>query len=715
MLPEGQQLGHYSLLRLLKSGGMGEIHLAEDKRLHRQVAIKVVNTDLAYRADAEAAKEAIRLFLREAQVIAQLDHIHILPLYDSDETVINGIPLMYMVMPFRQKGSLDEWLQQQHQLSIQAIANIIEQAASALQHAHDHQIIHQDVKPANFLIRGERGGYLDLQLADFGIARLATTTGESQTIRGTPSYIAPEQWEGHPVPATDQYALAVMAYELLAGSVPFQGHQYEVMHKHLHEQPQPPSVRNPNVPVSIDAVLLRALAKNPADRFLSISAFARAFHLALYDSGDIHVTLALTPFEAQVGCRSVLVLPGERKIAVDVPANARHGQVIRFRGLGNHGYGGRLGALVLTIAIGKAEETMTLASSNTVEKTLPALPPNHAMPPGPRNTRNSRIRALPLITMALFIIMSSAGLLYFTRVDAENTAKATATATTQAKNATATTQKKNAEAIQGTATQQAHLSATASAQSQASVTAARHASETAAAATSTARTATAVAQTQTATAISATASVIVESTVQANLSVTAIAATYDKLFTEGSPQIDDSLKDNYMGYQWDDAPPDGSGGCFFKGGYHTSAMQPATSTSCFAKQPPDYTDFSYQVGMSIVTGNQGGIAFRADPTQGTFYGFSIDSNGMYNLSIYSNFKQKETLTTGASNAIQTGPNAVNLVAVYAKGGIISLYINKQLVDSVQDTTYTQGKLGVIAIDTTDPTEAVFSNMKVRSL
>ena len=155
MLSKGHQLSHYVIVRLLKSGGMGDVYLGDDTLLQRQVAIKVLRIDPTQHSDMRAMQEAVRLFLREAQAIARLDHIHILPLYDSDQIYISGIPLMYMVMPFRQEGSLAEWLQRHHykRVSIREVALIVQQAASALQYAHDNRIIHQDVKPANSLIR----------------------------------------------------------------------------------------------------------------------------------------------------------------------------------------------------------------------------------------------------------------------------------------------------------------------------------------------------------------------------------------------------------------------------------------------------------------------------------------------------------------------------------------------------------------------------------
>ena len=113
---------------------------------------------------------------------------------------------------------------------------------SALQYAHNHQIVHQDVKPSNFLIRSsdDASGRPDLMLADFGVSKSTSATATvSQTVRGTPAYMAPEQWDGAPVPATDQYALAILAYDLLSGRPPFQGSLSQVMYQHIHVTPQP--------------------------------------------------------------------------------------------------------------------------------------------------------------------------------------------------------------------------------------------------------------------------------------------------------------------------------------------------------------------------------------------------------------------------------------------------------------------------------------------
>src|SRR2546421_895460 len=303
MLLEGQQLAQYCIIQRLRSGGMGEVYLALDENLHRHIAIKVIQTDYSHYPDDDAAEEAVRLFLREMQAVAQLEHPNILPVYDSGEEYIDDLTLMFMVMPFREEGSLADWLRAPGKSRIlwpRDVCPIVKQAASALQCAHNNSILHQDVKPSNFLIQDEAedAGQLNLQLADFGVAKFMTTTNESRTIRGTPMYMAPEQWEGHPCPETDQYALAVMAYELLTGHPPFMGsNQQQMWHQHRHIPPNPPSTINPRLPQNLDTVLLRALAKNPKNRYRSMAAFAQAFERAIRNIIPINPTDEVGPSE----------------------------------------------------------------------------------------------------------------------------------------------------------------------------------------------------------------------------------------------------------------------------------------------------------------------------------------------------------------------------------------------------------------------------------
>lgn len=320
---EGLQIGRYRFLRMLGSGGMGEVYLAEDARIGQQVAIKVIRAEASPNPDEKATQEATRLFQREAMAIAKLDHPHILPLYDYGEGGLNGTTLTYLVMPFRPEGSLVDWLSRRGSsglLSLQDVSHIVGQTSEALQHAHDRQIIHQDVKPSNLLIRERKDvpNRPDVLLADFGIAKSATATAStSQVIRGTPTYMAPEQWKGQPESATDQYALAVMTYELLTGRPPFQGGSVQMMYQHFHVQPSPPSTFNTRLPVDVDIVLLHALAKKPNERFASISSFSNAFQLAVQSNEVSNSVITPSPLDSPISF--VVPMPNETDSGTGTP------------------------------------------------------------------------------------------------------------------------------------------------------------------------------------------------------------------------------------------------------------------------------------------------------------------------------------------------------------------------------------------------------------
>lgn len=279
---EGHQLDHYHIVRLLGSGGMGDVYLAEDERIGQQVALKVIRIELSAYPVMQDVQKATHQFRREARAIAMLDHPHILPLYGYGEQQVGDKTIMYLVMPYRPEGSLAYWMNQRGSADLLLpwqSAQIIHQAAEALQHAHDRQIIHQDVKPSNFLMRSREKteSVPDILLADFGIAKLTTTASStSQSIRGTPVYMAPEQWQGNPVPASDQYALGIMAYELLTGRPPYLGVPGTVMFQHLTSAPTPPGALNPLLSEEVDNAVLQALAKEPGARFPSVLAFADA-------------------------------------------------------------------------------------------------------------------------------------------------------------------------------------------------------------------------------------------------------------------------------------------------------------------------------------------------------------------------------------------------------------------------------------------------------
>src|SRR5579859_4336530 len=156
---EGKQIDRYRILRLLGRGGMGDVYLAEDARIEQQVALKVIRIDTDSYANSEAAQEIARLSQREAKAIVKLDHPNILSLFDYGEEHIDNMTIIYLVMPYRAEGSLADLLKKRSSAALllpKDVISIIGQAASALQHAHDHNIIHQDVKPSNFLIRNNQ-------------------------------------------------------------------------------------------------------------------------------------------------------------------------------------------------------------------------------------------------------------------------------------------------------------------------------------------------------------------------------------------------------------------------------------------------------------------------------------------------------------------------------------------------------------------------------
>ncbi len=303
----GTSIGGYTLIQLLGSGGMGTVYLAQDPAIGQQVAIKVVRTDPDSYTGMSPALSAAERFKQEARAVASLDHLHILPLYRYGEEKTSDGERAYIIMQYRPEGSLWDWLRRRAELmlgqaaasttqnsdttpmnlpflmngtwpvGLSEAAEYLRQAASALQYAHERGIIHRDVKPANFLLRVESGNTVHLLLSDFGLAKIYSSNSATSHILGTPTYMAPEQFEGTAVPETDQYALAVMIYYLLAGHPPFEGEPMRLMHQHLTTTPPPITSFNPALPESISSILTRALAKKPSERFPSTAEFAAAF------------------------------------------------------------------------------------------------------------------------------------------------------------------------------------------------------------------------------------------------------------------------------------------------------------------------------------------------------------------------------------------------------------------------------------------------------
>lgn len=277
----GKTLGTCTLEKLIGQGGMGEVYLARQARPSRYVAVKVLlpNTMM----NSEVYRAFLARFQREADVIAKLEHINIMPIYEYGEE--DG--LAYLVMPYLPGGSLREMLAQRGAFSQQQTAIYIDQAAAALDYAHGHGVIHRDIKPSNFLLHSDGR----LILADFGIARIMrennSTSGSTLTstgmFLGTSEYMAPEMLRGEQIDhRADIYELGVVLFQMLSGQVPFKGDTpIVVATKHLQEPLPLLHQRNLTIPVTVDTVVQKATAKNRENRYPSAGALAQALHVAI--------------------------------------------------------------------------------------------------------------------------------------------------------------------------------------------------------------------------------------------------------------------------------------------------------------------------------------------------------------------------------------------------------------------------------------------------
>ena len=250
--------GRYRIQRKLGAGGMADVYLAEDQELGRRVAIKILNS--RHGND----DQFIERFRREAKNAAALNHPNIVSIYDRGEAE----DTYYIAMEYLDGRTLKELIVGRGAAPINVAIEYARQILSALRFAHRHGIVHRDIKPHNVLVDGDGR----VKVTDFGIARAGTSQmTETGSIVGTAQYLSPEQARGGEVdPRSDLYSLGVVLYELLTGKTPFEGETpVEIAMKHLSNTPQPPSKLRPDVPPELDMVVMRALAKNPNDRYQS--------------------------------------------------------------------------------------------------------------------------------------------------------------------------------------------------------------------------------------------------------------------------------------------------------------------------------------------------------------------------------------------------------------------------------------------------------------
>ena len=263
----GQQFGNYRLIRELGSGGFAKVYLAEHIYLNTKAAIKTLHTQFS--------EQETQNFLIEAQNVAKLKHPNIIRILDYG--IKGAIP--FLVMEYASNATLYARHPKGNLVPLATVKDYIKQIASALQYSHDEKLIHRDVKPQNMLL----GSHNEVLLSDFGIAVNAHSTAsmKSQEFSGTIAYTAPEQIDGKARPASDQYSLAIVVYEWLCGSCPFEGSNLrEVAMKHIFTPPPPLHSKVPMISPEIEQVVLKALCKDPLQRFENIQAFANAIEQA---------------------------------------------------------------------------------------------------------------------------------------------------------------------------------------------------------------------------------------------------------------------------------------------------------------------------------------------------------------------------------------------------------------------------------------------------
>ncbi|WP_052888864.1 protein kinase domain-containing protein [Thermogemmatispora carboxidivorans] len=652
---EGLTLGRYELRRRIAQGGMAEVYVAYDRRVKRQVAIKVL-----YGRD----ESFIRRFEREALAVGALSHDHILPLYDFGEQS----PWYYLVMPYVEGGTLRDYLHRRKRLTLEEAASFLDQIASALQYAHDHGVLHRDVKPSNILLRPDGYAYL----ADFGLAKAimgAESLTSDGTIVGTPEYMAPEQSNGISDYRSDIYSLGVVLFQMLTGRVPFTAESpVAIFLRHIQTPPPSPREFNSEIPPAVEEVIFKALAKDPNERFQEAQELAAAYWRALQQErgrsprsrpgpltlkdqnvatatpGNDDSTLIAeenqaeaTPSPSRLAEQETFIVPDEEREMVRPPATPQ--------------------LFPLTDLPERPELDSQIEESDR-ENASAAHPPQEVV--ASESTllaASTTIRRLPSRRFRLLSLIAACLLLALLLVPLVSLWRG------------------SPSAGKGTSPSGSPLSPQ---QLQA---------------------------TQTAIA-------------QNNSMATQLARSR----AQATAGISSSVGAGNLLYQYDLRSPGGgwasSGSqCFFSAqGYHVQTLGPHEAAWCFSSQE-HMTDAVIKVQARLLRGDFCGLVFRLDPTTPSFYVFEINSQGQYRFVRATGTNPQAWLTLidwTHSNAIQTGYNVPNMLMVLAHGSSFRFYINNQLViNSYSDSAYSEGLIGLlVGGDSNSGSEAVFSDIWV---
>lgn len=654
------------------------MYLAHDEVMNRDVALKVVSS---------MHTDYIERFHREAEAIGRLNHDHILPAYDYGEQE----PWHYLVMPHIEYGTLRDRLAQ-GPLALEDVDELFSQIASALQFAHEQGIIHRDIKPSNILLRDDHYVYI----ADFGLAKSlegGDTVTLSGSLLGTPEYMAPELAEGPATTSSDIYALGILLYQMVTGQVPFSGETpIAVYFKQLRDEPPPPSALNPEISPSIEHVILRTLDKDPRRRYRTAEAVARAFHKALIasdyadfaDYTEQEAVYEASPLDAQAEYNTMraqdaflsnnsyasrlpaqegrMVLPGDPFVAPSAAQPVRRRLIRRSAGPTPNLNRVRK-RFRRTPVQGIAVDPLTplpMRKPLKTEAEMPVVEQNRVQTPQ---------------------VQRNAG--RFARPTRSRSMRRTRTAPAH--------QKKRLNPVTLAGLIGVGLLLLISIPfflfyNQASKNVQME-------------TATANAQ---ATASAKLSSAEAQATATADVAATAV---------NGTLILADPLSSN-TGGRWN---ADGVTCAFTNGSYHVYVKQASFLQPCEATNL-SLDNFTLQVGVALLTGNDAGVVLRVNGTQ--FYDFEITAQGQF-------FFRRHDASNGYVMLIdRTKSSAIapvgqkNTLLVIANGNDFKLYINGTFVGEQQDGTSTinKGQIGFVAgtLSTTSG-EASFSDLKIYKL
>jgi serine/threonine protein kinase len=681
----GDIVGDYRLVRRLGGGGFGNVYLAEHIRENRRVALKILQIRLTQRQE-------LRTFINEARTM-RLKHPYIMPLLDFGLSS-NDTP--FLVMEYAHRGTVRQRHPKGSRVPLSFAVLYAYQMASALEYAHQANLVHRDVKPENMLLRSDKV----LQLSDFGIATTvhsAYTISANRGVGGTILYMAPEQLEGKPCKESDQYALAVVVYEWLTGRCPFVGTVTEVAMQHVTKSPPSLVEQVPGVPQEVEEVLFKALAKDPTDRFTSMKAFATALHEA-----------SQLPTMYQPKVLVTGTLPLQESFTTKPPALA--------------------GSPTITPAQVVERPPVHLATSllQTSFTTKPPVPMGFQTVPSTQAVKQPPLRShgfsnsYRALLLGLVLLLIGGG--SYTYLTAGHAAEPRPPAAPTAGTNIGVISRGAVTPPVSPISTTSIVKPTPTARVKSTVVAVFPSPTSARVSVSPTPTTTRVRPTAIATSTRPSPTAVsispTPTTASGNPDIMATPATASNPYG-GTLVLNDPLVDNSQGNNWDQNM-DGNGGmCQFANGSYLVQENFASPLhfNCFETTNANFSNFAYQVKMTIFSGEFGGILFRGNKSNNQFYHVNVYSNGAYEVFVQADSTHDYALKTGIATPFYTGYNQSNLIAVVVRGNTLDFYINQQLVDSVTDGTYSQGMIGMLAgCDNNNcPTKVVYNDAKVWQL